>query len=60
MTKSKQPKKNIQKGELSDAALSQASGGMLACMPTDQLTVRGTGVLADPPGEIQVRPAKGN
>jgi hypothetical protein len=43
MTKSKQPKKNIQKGELSDAALNQASGGMLACMPTDQLVAHGTG-----------------
>jgi hypothetical protein len=43
MTKSKQPKKTIQKGELSDAALNQASGGMLACMPTDQLAAHGTG-----------------
>jgi len=31
-------------GELSDAALNQATGAMLACMPTDQLTAaHGTG-----------------
>ena len=61
MTKSKQPKQTIQKGELSETALSQASGGMLACMPTDQPVARSLGggaVLGDPPGEITVRPLK--
>jgi hypothetical protein len=49
MTNSKQPKAETvaktpaQTGELSDATLNQASGGMLACMPTDQLVVRSSG-----------------
>ena len=59
MTKSKQPKLDAatkmpaQTGELSDAALKQAAGGMLACMPTDQNVAHGSGggagkpVLAD-------------
>jgi hypothetical protein len=49
MTNSKQPKpeaaakKPAQKGELSDAALNQATGAMLACMPTDQSSARAAG-----------------
>ena len=49
MTNSNQPKpettetKPAQTGELSDTALNQATGAMLACMPTDQLVARGTG-----------------
>lgn len=50
MTTSKQPKTETTEtkpaattGELSDAALNQTAGGMLACMPTDQLVAHGTG-----------------
>jgi len=47
MTNSKQPTttetKSAQTGELSDTALNQATGAMLACMPTDQLVAHGTG-----------------
>ncbi|MES1152161.1 MAG: hypothetical protein ABUL54_09715 [Dongia sp.] len=49
MTNSKPPKsettetKPATTGELSDAALNQTAGGMLACMPTDQLGAHGTG-----------------
>ena len=49
MTNSKQPKPETaaktpaQSGELADADLNQAAGGMLACMPTDQLVAHGTG-----------------
>ena len=49
MTNSNQPKpetnakKPAQTGELSDTALNQATGAMLACMPTDQLVAHGTG-----------------
>ena len=40
-TTAKQP--NAQTGELSDTALNQAAGGMLAWMPTDQLVAHSTG-----------------
>ena len=49
MTNSNQPKpettetKPAQTGELSDTALNQATGAMLACMPTDQTVAHGTG-----------------
>jgi len=72
MTNSKQPKpaaiekKPAKTGELSDTALSQASGGALnAYMPTDQTVAHGSGggsgiVLADPPGGNTLRPLKTN
>jgi hypothetical protein len=49
MTKSKQPKPGTTEkqpgktGELSDAALNQVTGAMLACMPTDQTVAHGSG-----------------
>jgi hypothetical protein len=59
MTKAKQPKPGTTEkqpgktGELSDAALNQVTGAMLACMPTDQSSQTGGSARAAGDGSVK-------